>query len=107
MLKPLVPAVMPLKGLMSIVNEELAVLEKPPDATPAIGPRMRTSLAAMGNALPATSGGTVTVLAPVTVSADRLTTLDAARLKSSANRDAPFDATLKELLGSRFTVTWI
>jgi hypothetical protein len=95
------PATVPLKGQIPIENEPLVVDVRSPLVTPEIGPRMRTSLASMGNALAATTGVTVTV------AADRLTTLDAARLKFSASRDDPLDVTLNESLGSRFTVSWI
>ena len=54
----------------------------------------------MGSELPAIKGLTVTVLP------DTLTTLDAARLKSSASCDAPFEAMRNGSLGSRISLNW-
>src|SRR5580698_3558594 len=101
-----VPLVALLNGITPIVNEVFSVVAVAVTVDAAVleltalmsGPRMPTCLLSIGSALAAISGVTVTVLAV------RLTTFEAARLKFRASWDAPLEATLKRLLGSRFTV---
>src|ERR1700733_3982608 len=101
------PLVLLLKGMAPMVNEELDVVvveyvvDAPEPETPCRGPRMRTCLLSMGRELAAIKGVTTTVLLL------KSTRLDAAMLKSMASSDAPLEATLNELFGSRVTVICI